>query len=78
MGDPTSRAFAQPGPGERGDRERGGGDHKGREPENGQVPVPVASPAGDPLEIAGRMLGSRLLLGTGGFPSLALLAEAIR
>jgi thiazole synthase len=32
----------------------------------------------DPLTIAGRTLHSRLLLGTGGFPSLALLAEAIR
>jgi thiazole synthase len=32
----------------------------------------------DPLTIAGRTLRSRLLLGTGGFPSLALLAEAIR
>jgi thiazole synthase len=32
----------------------------------------------DPLAIAGRTLHSRLLLGTGGFPSLALLAEAIR
>src|SRR5580693_10336745 len=32
----------------------------------------------DPLKIAGRTLHSRLLLGTGGFPSLALLAEAIR
>jgi thiazole synthase len=31
----------------------------------------------DPLEIAGRALHSRLLLGTGGFPSLALLSEAI-
>jgi thiazole synthase len=31
-----------------------------------------------PLTIAGRALHSRLLLGTGGFPSLALLAEAIR
>ncbi len=31
-----------------------------------------------PLEIAGRTLRSRLLLGTGGFPSLDLLAEAIR
>jgi thiazole synthase len=35
-------------------------------------------PAADPLTIAGRALHSRLLLGTGGFPSLALLAEAIR
>src|ERR1700724_3501963 len=30
-----------------------------------------------PLTIAGRTLRSRLLLGTGGFPSLALLSEAI-
>ncbi|MGH2911684.1 MAG: thiazole synthase, partial [Solirubrobacteraceae bacterium] len=32
----------------------------------------------DTLTIAGRTLHSRLLLGTGGFPSLALLGEAIR
>jgi thiazole synthase len=32
----------------------------------------------DPLVIAGRTLHSRLLLGTGGFPSLELMAEAIR
>jgi thiazole synthase len=32
----------------------------------------------DPLTIAGRTLRSRLLLGTGGFPSLELLAAAIR
>jgi thiazole synthase len=32
----------------------------------------------DPLVIAGRTLRSRLLLGTGGFPSLQLLADAIR
>lgn len=32
----------------------------------------------EPLRIAGRELGSRLLLGTGGFPSLELLAESIR
>jgi thiazole synthase len=32
----------------------------------------------DSLTLAGRTLHSRLLLGTGGFPSLALLAEAIR
>ena len=35
------------------------------------------APPSDPLTIAGRTLRSRLLLGTGGFPSLALLAEAI-
>src|SRR5271165_2017187 len=44
-------------------------------------PSPVAhngaAPADDPLEIAGRKLHSRLLLGTGGFPSLELLSEAI-
>ena len=33
--------------------------------------------SGDPLRIAGREFHSRLLLGTGGFPSLDLLAEAI-
>lgn len=32
----------------------------------------------EPLRIAGRELSSRLLLGTGGFPSLDLLAESIR
>lgn len=32
----------------------------------------------DPLRIADRTFSSRLLLGTGGFPSLELLAEAIR
>jgi thiazole synthase len=32
----------------------------------------------DPFTIAGRTLHSRLLLGTGGFPSLELLAESIR
>ena len=35
------------------------------------------SQAGRPLVIAGREMRSRLLLGTGGFPSLELLAEAI-
>jgi thiazole synthase len=34
-------------------------------------------PVEDPLVIAGREWRSRLLLGTGGFPSLELLAEAI-
>jgi thiazole synthase len=36
-----------------------------------------SAPAADPLRIAGRALRSRLLLGTGGFTSLALLSEAI-
>ena len=36
-----------------------------------------APPAADALTIAGRTLTSRLLLGTGGFPSLELLSEAI-
>jgi thiazole synthase len=34
-------------------------------------------PPNDVLTIAGTQLGSRLLLGTGGFPSLELMAEAI-
>ena len=37
----------------------------------------AAGAAADELTIAGRTLRSRLLLGTGGFASLALLAEAI-
>ncbi len=42
-------------------------------------PQPQASPAAteDVFTIAGRTLRSRLLLGTGGFPSLELMAEAI-
>jgi thiazole synthase len=36
-----------------------------------------AAPAADALSIAGRTLRSRLLLGSGGFSSLTLLAEAI-
>jgi thiazole synthase len=60
-----------------------------QKPGSGHVPVaPVDTPASDtpasdsltsdPLTIAGRTLHSRLLLGTGGFPSLDLLAESIR
>jgi thiazole synthase len=36
-----------------------------------------AAPTADPLTIASRTLCSRLLIGTGGFPSLELLSEAI-
>jgi thiazole synthase len=36
-----------------------------------------ATPSEDPLTIAGRTMRSRLLLGTGGFPSLGLLSQAI-
>jgi thiazole synthase len=36
-----------------------------------------AAPPEDPITIAGRTMRSRLLLGTGGFPSLELLAAAI-
>ncbi|TMM20446.1 MAG: thiazole synthase [Actinobacteria bacterium] len=39
--------------------------------------VDAAPPATDPLAIAGRTLRSRLVMGTGGFSSLALLADAI-
>jgi thiazole synthase len=51
------------------------------------MPDSISMPAGptqngaasseDPLTIAGRTMRSRLLLGTGGFPSLGLLSEAI-
>jgi len=37
----------------------------------------AGTPVEDALRIAGRTFSSRLLLGTGGFPSLELLAEAI-
>jgi thiazole synthase len=47
------------------------GEHNGRSP---QTP---ASAASDSITIAGRELHSRLLLGTGGFPSLELMAAAI-
>jgi thiazole synthase len=36
-----------------------------------------AAPITDPLSLGGRTFASRLLLGTGGFPSLETLAEAI-
>jgi len=39
---------------------------------------PAAVPAEDPLVIAGRAFGSRLLLGTGGFQSLEAMGDAIR
>jgi thiazole synthase len=49
---------------------------------NGGAPSAVSGASGededaDALTIAGRRMRSRLLLGTGGFPSLELLAEAI-
>lgn len=37
-----------------------------------------AAPLADPLVIAGRQLGSRLILGTGGAPSLAVVEAALR
>src|SRR6185312_15750547 len=36
-----------------------------------------AAPIADPLSVGGRTFASRLLLGTGGFPSLQTLADAI-
>src|SRR5437899_578484 len=39
--------------------------------------VDAAPPAAEPLAIAGRTLRSRLVMGTGGFASLKLLADAI-
>src|SRR5947209_20188480 len=39
---------------------------------------PVQAALEDPLVIAGRTFESRLILGTGGFPRLETLAEAIR
>src|SRR5256885_4558835 len=39
---------------------------------------PLQTTLDDPLVIAGRTFGSRLILGTGGFPRLEALADAIR
>ena len=39
---------------------------------------PMTQTATDQLELGGRTLHSRLLLGTGGFPRLETLADAIR
>jgi thiazole synthase len=44
---------------------------------SGNGAVGVAAGAEQPLSIAGRTLRSRLLLGSGGFPSLEVMAEAI-
>ncbi len=44
----------------------------------GEREHPAAAACDDPLILAGRELRSRLLLGSGGFPSLELLVEAIR
>src|SRR6202043_3531428 len=41
------------------------------------APAAGGAPQEDPLVIAGRAMRSRLLLGTGGFPSLELLSQAI-
>ncbi len=51
--------------------------HNGADRSTAPTPEAVAGQPEDALTIAGRTLRSRLLLGTGGFPSLELLAEAI-
>jgi thiazole synthase len=51
--------------------------HNGADRSTAPPPEAVAGQPEDALTIAGRTLHSRLLLGTGGFPSLELLAEAI-
>jgi thiazole synthase len=51
------------------------------DPTNATTPIAPShngdAPVADTLRLAGRTFRSRLLLGTGGFPSLELLAEAI-
>ncbi len=49
-----------------------------QQPDTAPTGATQAGAGDDPLVIAGRTLRSRLLLGTGGFPSLELMAEAIR
>jgi thiazole synthase len=51
--------------------------HEAMSTRSADTPRGDGTSAGDVLTIAGRTLRSRLLLGTGGFPSLELLAEAI-
>jgi thiazole synthase len=51
--------------------------HSGIQSSGAGAGAPAVGRPADPLTIAGRTVGSRLLLGTGGFPSLALLSEAI-
>jgi thiazole synthase len=89
MADPTPRHFASPenghvsaasaGPSPSGSR---ASDPLTSASSPSDSPTLDSSPSGsrasDPLTIAGRTLRSRLLLGTGGFPSLELLAESIR
>jgi thiazole synthase len=67
MADPLSKRHSSAAPASR-TAERNGGDPAG----GGD-----AAGAGDALTIAGRTLHSRLVMGTGGFTSLALLADAI-
>jgi thiazole synthase len=51
------------------------------DPTSASPPIAAAhngsAPINDPLRIAGRAFQTRLLLGTGGFPSLELMADAI-
>jgi thiazole synthase len=74
MADPTTRPPAEQGPGGPGN------GHVSIAPVDQHGSGPLASDQLPPdlLRIAGRTLHSRLLLGTGGFPSLELLAESIR
>ena len=42
------------------------------------APVPLPDPGDDPFVVAGRELGSRLVVGTGGAPSLEVLERVLR
>ncbi len=55
----------------------GGGTAAERPAHQARVAQPADEARADSLVIAGRTMGSRLLLGSGGFPSLALMAAAI-
>src|SRR5437660_12879659 len=52
-------------------------DQDGAAHNGARAAADAAPPAADPLVIAGRTLRSRLVMGTGGFASLTLLADAI-
>jgi thiazole synthase len=61
------------------DTETAAQEQAGQEPAAGQAPGETADakPAADPLVLGGRSFGSRLIMGTGGAPSLDVLGRAL-
>jgi thiazole synthase len=76
MHDTVSPQLAAAGDGAKQDGAKQDGAPQDAAPQD-DAPRAGTAHAGDVLTIAGRTMRSRLLLGTGGFPSLELLAQAI-